>query len=164
VSETSAYFSNRLARATSGILWGGLTAGACDITYACIANQLRFGSPFSRTLQSVASGLLGRAALQGGWGTAALGLSLHFFIALAAATVYYTVSQKLTFMVRQAWLSGLTYGLLVYVFMSFVVVPLSAAPFRIRFDILGLLVHMFLVGLPIALAARKYSIDVHQHQ
>lgn len=156
MSATSVPDSREAARVASAILSGGLVAGACDITYACLANNIRFGSPFTRTLQSVASGLLGRDALQGGWKTAALGLSLHFFIALTAATVYYAASRKVPFMLREPWLSGLLYGVLVYFLMSFVVVPLSAAPFRIRFEILGLLVHMFLVGLPIALAARKY--------
>ncbi len=140
----------------SPILCGGVIAGALDISYACLRGMMG-GRPVARTLQSVASGLLGRAAFQGGWETALLGLFLHFVIAFGAAAAYYAVSQKLTILVGRAWLSGLLFGALVYLVMSLVVVPLSAAPFRIRLQIPDLLVHMFFIGLPIALAVRRYS-------
>jgi hypothetical protein len=55
--------------------------------------------------------------------------------------------------------SGIAYGLALYLAMNFVVMPLSAihatggkGPLYIV--ITGVLVHMFLVGLPIALMAR----------
>ena len=115
------------------------------------------GRPIVRTLQSVASGLLGRAALQGGWGAAALGLFLHFTIAMGAATVYYCVSRKLNVLAERPWMSGVLFGALVYLFMNLVVVPLSAAPFRIPLQITGLSVHMFLVGLPIALSVGHFA-------
>ncbi len=67
------------------LVQGGVLAGALDITYAIVFNYVRSGVPPVRILQSVASGLLGRAAYSGGAGTAGLGLALHFFIALTAA-------------------------------------------------------------------------------
>ncbi len=75
--------------ALPAILWGGVSAGILDITVAFI----RWGRPV-RILQGIAGGLLGAPAFQGGWGTAALGLVLHFFIALSAAVVYYTASRS----------------------------------------------------------------------
>jgi uncharacterized membrane protein YagU involved in acid resistance len=50
--------------------------------------------------------------------------------ALGAATVYYLAGRKLTFLVSRAVLCGLIYGVLVYLFMHIVVLPLSAAPKR----------------------------------
>lgn len=142
-----------------GILVGGLIAGALDITAAIVTNGWR-GVPPVRVLQSVASGLLGSPAFQGGNATAALGLLLHFLIALAAAAVYVAASRRLPALVRWPLLWGPLYGVAVYFFMSLVVVPLSAAPFRIRLDppdlATGLIVHMLCVGLPIALAARRF--------
>ncbi len=146
----------RRPKAVPAILWGGLIAGALDISYA-VVQGLWSGRPAARTLQSVASGLLGRDAFQGRWETAALGLLLHFIIALGAATVYYAASRKLAILVDRAWLSGLLFGTLVYLFMNLVVVPSSAATFRIPLHIPGLLVHMFFVGLPIALSVSRYS-------
>ena len=95
--------------ARRAILCGGLVAGALDITYACVRGILRGGTA-QRTLQSVASGLLGRGALEGGWATAALGLALHFLIALSFATTYYLASRKIALMVKRPVLSGLKDG------------------------------------------------------
>lgn len=143
--------------AGAAILWGGLSAGVLDITVAFV----RWGKPV-RILQSIASGILGPQAFQGGWGTAALGLALHFLIAFSAAVVYYAASRKLVFLRRRALVWGLFYGIAVYMFMSWVVVPLSAfpkskAPFSAAGLAISLLTHMFCVGLPIALAVRRYA-------
>jgi len=145
------------SKALPAIGWGGLIAGILDITTAFI----RWRPPV-RLLQGIASGLLGPHAFQGGWGTAVLGLALHFFIAFSAAAIYYAASRKLVFVQRRAVVWGLFYGIAVYMFMTWAVVPLSAvhrsqAPFSATGLALSLLTHMFCVGLPIALAVRRYS-------
>jgi hypothetical protein len=145
------------SKALPAIGWGGLIAGILDITTAFI----RWRPPV-RLLQGIASGLLGSRAFQGGLGTAALGLALHFFIAFSAAAIYYAASRKLAFLRQRAVVWGLFYGIAVYMFMTWVVVPLSAvrrshAPFSATSLALSLLTHMFCVGLPIALAVRGYS-------
>ena len=144
-------------RALPAILWGGLVAGALDITVAFI----RWGNP-ARILRGIAGGLLGPGAFQGGAATAALGLALHFSIALSATAVYYGASRKIAFLRQRAVVWGLFYGIAVYMVMTWIVVPLSAlpkskAPFILTGLVLSLLTHMFCVGLPIALATRKYS-------
>ena len=148
------------SRAARAITWGGLLAGVGDITFAFVVSGLRGVGPV-RVLQSVAGGLLGAAAREGGLATAALGLGLHFFIAFIWATVYWLVSRKLDVLVRHPVVCGLLYGAVVYAFMYFVVLPLSAiyfplsrAPSSILLNSAG---HMLLVGLPIALAASRYS-------
>ena len=150
------------SRAASSVVLGGLVAGAFDITYAIVFSYLRRGVLPSRVLQSVASGLLGPAAYDGGTPVAALGLGLHFFIALAAAAIYFFASQYLPVMVARPVLAGAVYGFGIYVFMNWVVIPLSRIgprPFP-HWDTLvtGLLVHMFLIGVPIALAVRRARI------
>ena len=146
-------------RALSSILLGGLVAGVFDITYAVVFSYLRRGVAPSRVLQSVASGLLGPAAYDGGAPTAVLGLALHFFIALVVATVYVFASQYLPVLIRRPVLAGSIYGIGVYAFMNLVVIPLSRVPPRTSFPLItlvtGLLVHMFLIGVPVALAARR---------
>ena len=157
MSPAQAASSAQQSNAVPAIVWGGLTAGVLDITVAFI----RWGNP-PRILKGIASGLLGPQAFHGGWGTAALGLGLHFLIALSAAAVYYAASRTLTFLTRRAVLWGFLYGIAVYMFMSWIVVPLSAfpkskAPFSFAALVLSLLTHMFCVGLPIALAVRRYA-------
>lgn len=145
------------SKAVRAILWGGLIAGTLDITAACVTNYLQRGASPVRTLQSVASGLLGPEAFAGAGGVAALGLLLHFVIAFGATVVFYLASRKIRFLVEQPWISGPLYGAAVYLFMNLVVVPLSAAPFRIPNNLTGLAIHIFCVGLPIALAVRRHS-------
>ncbi len=140
------------------ILVGGFIAGALDITYAIVFSGLR-GVPALRLLQSVASGLLGAAAYTGGRPTAALGLGLHFLIAFSAAAIFYIASQWCHLLTRHAVVSGVLYGLIIYAVMNLIVVPLSAFPRKLSFPPLvlatGLFVHMFCIGLPIALAVRR---------
>jgi len=142
------------------VLWGGLLAGVLDITGAFVTHGLRGVSPL-RILQSIAGGLLGKASYEGGLGTAALGVMLHFVIAFGAAFVYYAASRRFDFLVRRPVVCGLLYGIAVYLFMNSIVLPLSAFPHKIwpRFDVVltGLVVHMLCVGLPIALTVRRYS-------
>lgn len=147
-------------RAARAIVWGGLLAGVGDIAFAFVVNGLRGVGPV-RVLHSVAGGVLGRAALEGGLAAAALGGALHFLIAFCAAAVYWLASRRLGVLVHHAVVCGLLYGVAVNLFMSFVVVPLSAAYFKPSYAPSALLLnsagHMLLVGLPIALAARRYS-------
>lgn len=140
------------------IFWGGLIAGTCDITAACLVSYIRRGVSPAWVLQSVASGLLGQSSFEGGAATAALGLLLHYVIAYGATTVYFLASRKLRFLVDHAFVCGPLYGIAVWVFMNAVVVPLSAAPFKIPYSPVGLTVHMFCVGLPMALVVRRFSL------
>ena len=56
---------------------------------------------------------------------------------------------------------GLFYGMAIYLVMNLVVLPLSAlhlmGPFKLREMIQGLLVHMILIGLPIAYSVRRFA-------
>ena len=149
------------SRALPAILLGGLIAGTFDISYACIFSYLMRRTSPVRILQSVASGALGASAFTGGNKTAALGLLFHFLIATIAAAVYYLASRPLRFLVNQAIICGLLYGVSVYIVMNRVVLPLSAIPFKMSYPwpalIGGLLIHMLGIGLPIALVVRRYS-------
>lgn len=160
MNADSASFSPERSKAYQPILWGGLVAGALDLTAALVTNGFRGMSPV-RLLQLIASGLLGADSYNGGFKTASLGVVLHFVIALGAAAVYYAASRKLTFLVRHAIVAGLLYGVAVYFFMNLVVLPLSAFPHKVSFRpallVTGLIVHMLCVGLPIALVTRRYS-------
>ena len=80
-----------------------------------------------RILQSVAAGFLGKASFEGGTATAALGLALHFFIALSMAFAYFAASKQWPVLYQRQWICGIAYGLLLYLIMNFIVVPLSAA-------------------------------------
>jgi hypothetical protein len=133
---------------------GGLIAGTIDLLQASIL----FGWDIPLT---IAAGLLGPQAQHGGAGTYILGVLLHFFIALSAASIYYAVSLRLTFMREHPLVCGLFFGGAVQEVMNLVVLPLSAlharGPYELHDLILGLVVHMIVIGLPISFSVRRFG-------
>ena len=141
------------------VFWGGLISGVLDLIYATASVVLRGYSAIVLP-QAIATGLLGVNSFKGGVRTAILGVALEFLITFVATAVYFAASRKLTFLIRHAVRWGLLYGAAIYLFMNLIVVPLSAAP---KFDhtwasrVSDFLVHLFFIGLPMALAVRRYS-------
>ncbi len=168
-----------------GILLGGLLAGAFDIVYAFVAyGPLSYGVTPEQVLQSVAAGWIGRdASRAGGAETAALGLASHFLIATLMAAFYVFAAQRFRALTTKWMLWGFVYGLILYVVMNYVVVPLSAAggdgfagadalsrlqdafsELRPRYDAnypwmipATIFTHTVLVGVPIAWATRRFA-------
>ena len=140
---------------------GGIAAGVLDILYAFIVSGIAGVSPLLVS-QFIASGLLGAPAFQGGVATALLGLLLHFAMTIGMAALFVAASRKLPMLTERPILCGIAYGLMTYVIMNHVVLPLSAAPGPANSgsipQLLGsLAIHAFGVGLPIALAARRFA-------
>ena len=141
------------------LLWAGLLCGVLDITAAFVVYGLLYRVKPGRILQGIASGLLGSNAFDGGVATALLGLLCHFVIAFGAAAVYLLASRGIPFLMQHAVISGILYGVAVYFFMNLVVLPLSAAaprPFSFKTMLIGIVVHVFCVGLPISLTIRRF--------
>jgi hypothetical protein len=160
MSEPSSVTSRMKRRAVAAPLTAGLIAGILDITAAFLVYG-RYGAQPEQILQGIASGVLGPSAYNGGSKTAVLGLALHFVIALGAAAVFYAASRKLKFLTRHAGISGILFGIAVYYFMQYIVLPLSAfqkGPFSLSLMIIGVVIHMFCVGLPISLTIRRFPI------
>lgn len=137
-------------------LYAGLLAGALDITAAIVTN---LQVPARVVLQSVASGWMGRAAYQGGWPTAGLGLASHFAIMLVIAAIFVAAAVAIPAL-RRFWIPvGMVSGVAVWLAMTFLIVPMSASPLTPPADLLTALkpvaVHILAVGLPIAWVARR---------
>ncbi|TAJ64468.1 hypothetical protein [Brevundimonas sp.] len=137
-------------------LYAGLLAGALDITAAIVTN---LQVPARVVLQSVASGWMGRAAYQGGWPTAGLGLASHFAIMLVIAAIFVAAAAAIPAL-RRFWIPvGMVFGVAVWLAMTFLVVPMSASPLTPPADLMTALkpvaVHILAVGLPIAWVARR---------
>ena len=150
--------SNEL-RALPTILLAGVTVGLLDITAAFATWRTKGVRPV-RVLQGIASGILGSSSFDGGLKTAALGLALHFLIAFSTAGVFYAASLKLTLMTRDWIVCGALYGIGVYLFMYWFVIPISAAPrrpFSITATIIAIITHIACVGLPISWIVQRSS-------
>ena len=144
------------------ILLAGLIAGTLDMSDAVIFYYIRNHVPPIRIFQSIATGLLGPAARNGGWATAALGLALHYFIATCWAALFVVTASRVSALRRYAGPAGLVYGLFVYVAMNFVVVPLSHAPRPASLTqaipfINAVCAIVFLIGLPISLINKRLA-------
>lgn len=133
---------------------GGLIAGTLDLLQACIL----FGWDIPLV---IAGGLLGKSAFHGGAGTYILGVVLHFFIALSAASTYYAASTRLDFLRQYPLVCGLFFGAAVQEVMNLVVLPLSAlrsrGPYELHDLVVGLAVHMIVIGLPIAYSVKHFA-------
>jgi hypothetical protein len=137
----------------------GLTCGVMDISAALVVYGLMGSKPL-RLLQGIAGGIFGPRTYSGGISTALLGLAFHFAIAFGAATIFFLASRVMPFLLDHAVLSGVFYGIAVYFFMNRVVVQLSAAtkfPFSIKMMLIGVIIHIFCVGIPISLNIRRYA-------
>jgi hypothetical protein len=136
---------------------GGAIAATLDLVYAFVANG-QYGRTPLWVLQLVASGWLGSAAFGTGWGGGLLGLTSHFTILIAAAALYFSLSKRFPALASHAVACGALFGVLVYLFMNFVVLPFSAFPYKLSYPLPRLLegfaAHALFVGIPIALAVR----------
>jgi hypothetical protein len=150
----------RLRRPLAGVLVGGGIAATCDIVYAILRNGGKGRSPLW-VLQSVASGWYGEDAFNRGAAGGAVGLLSHYAILFVAATLYLFAARRWPVLVSRAALCGLVFGVGVYLFMNFVLLPLSAFPFHLTYPparlLEGFASHAFFVGLPIALAIRHFD-------
>ena len=142
------------------VLFGTLAVGTLDALDAIVFFGLRGATP-ARIFQSIAAGLLGRSSFSGGLATAALGVALHFFIAFLIVATYVLASRRFAMLTRAPIVCGLVYGVVVYLFMNLVVLPVSAAgrpTFVVPVVVNGVLIHMLGVGLPSALFAKAASV------
>jgi len=142
------------------VLAGGLLGGALDLTFAFLYYGPSGATPV-RILQFIASGVLGQGSFQMGLASAALGAFLHFFISACAAAIYYLATLRFTFLTRRVVIPGIVFGILVFLTMRGVVLPLSAVksgPMKLSSIIGELCSHMFLFGIPIAFAASRAAL------
>ena len=149
-----------LHRPIMGILIGGGVAATLDLIYAVTRNWFGGASPLW-TLQLVGSGWLGESSFSRGVPAGVLGFVSHYGIVFVAAALYYLASKRFAVLRSRALVCGAVFGVLVYLFMNFVVLPMSAFPLKLSYPaarlIEGFVSHAFLVGVPIALALRRFS-------
>lgn len=156
LSGSEAPATNQRSAVLMAILCGGLVAGTLDIGSASLINWL---NPIV-ILHAIASGILGSASFLYGWHAALLGLILQWAMSLLIATIYVSAASRISWLKRQWVPAGVAYGIIIFVVMNYVIVPLSAAPFKPHFiisKIIENLLAMILFGLIIAWCTRFYS-------
>ena len=148
------------------ILTGWLLCGVLDITAACTQAWFQAGRTPAMVFKGIASALWGRAALDAGPGMAAIGLAMHFTVALTATMVFYALSRRAAFLrTAPLLIVGPLYGLIVFAAMNYGTLPLLSLarslslgtpprwPGPMSWPQLG--IHMVCVGPPIAWGVRR---------
>ena len=149
-------------------LWRFLVAGALvavlDISFAeTYWVVIRNATTYARVLQSIASGAIGKSAFQGGSDTVILGAILHCTVAYGWTAIFLLASRHWRAFARVlagpygAVKTGFPFGVVVWLVMDFVVMPLSHArptPVGSTWFVVSLLWHPVGVGLPMAVVLR----------
>ena len=165
ISTTSHASSGSLADSASNpfvkaVAAAGLAVGVLDALDGVAFFGITAHQNPIQVLQFIASGFYGTAAFQKGLSGALVGLVAHFFIAFAFAAIYVGAARFLPLSRRDAAMWGMIYGIAVFIVVNLVVLPHTAvvkSPFSLPLLLNGVLGHALLVGLPIALAARRIT-------
>jgi hypothetical protein len=156
-SQMSSHMSSQaLRRNVLIIVAAGIIAGTTNL----VAAGAIFGGTMTHGFQMIASGLLGEEAYSGGIRAAVLGAVLHFAISIAAAGLYLWAALRHHALIRHWLVGGVVFGVLAYLVMSLVVVPLSHAAgpdFSLGMIVKELVAHTVLFGVPIAGIVRAFA-------
>jgi hypothetical protein len=148
-----------MASAVASVVRIGLIAGTLDIAENIVFNAFRHITPVM-IFQYIASGLTGVWAFHAGMASVALGVAIHYTIALFWTAVYYAASRRILILIRRPVICGLLYGAVVYLIMNFLVLPLSRVPHAraattLASRISGVLALLFCIGLTIAVLVSR---------
>lgn len=136
------------------ILASGSIVGVLDGVAASVFAWARGGTP-AGVFRFVASGVFGQRALTGGMPMVAWGVLFHFTVAIGWTALYFRLAPEIRWLSDHRLLGGMLYGLLVWIAMNLVVLPLSnVAPRPVSLTtatVVMILIHLFVIGVPIAL-------------
>ncbi|MBF4494474.1 DUF1440 domain-containing protein [Flavobacterium sp. MR2016-29] len=143
------------------VFLSGLIAGTLDIVAAITVYSIILNKTTGiKILQSIASGIFKKEAYTGGSSMALIGLLLHYFIAFTFAWFYFILYPRLSFLKKNALLSGIVYGIFVWIIMNLIVLPIvfPVLPQK-HFDfplMLSILILIVCIGIPISFITKKY--------
>ena len=149
----------RSARSAKAIVVATAVAGTLDILSAFVFAGIAGMTPV-QVLRFVASGPFGDApTATPAW--AAVGLAVHFAIMACMAAAYILIAPRLPALMRHPIVAGIAYGVLLWIIMYWIVRPLRFPEMPLPSTAYGianaLFSHCILVGIPIALIARRYA-------
>ena len=145
-------------------LTAGLVAGTLDITAACIQAYLKTGTMPSQVLKYVASGAVDPKTFSNDTMLAAVGLLVHFTIAILFAFFFFFLAKLIPSLVKFPILIGILYGVFVWGAMRFIILPyisrLNPKPIvgqeAMKNAAIAAAIIVVCVGIPVVLLARRY--------
>jgi hypothetical protein len=138
------------------IILTGLLAGTLDAIAAIVVSQ---ASP-AAVFKFIASGAFGAGkAFSGGDVMIFWGVIFHYFIAFSWTALFFFMYPALPWMRKNKYITGLLYGIFVWIMMNRVVIPLSEIPqrpFNLKGALTGMSILMIAIGLPISILTHRY--------
>ncbi len=146
------------------ILKAWLIAGTLDISCALLYYYIKTGNDPLNVLTYVAKTALGQELLNNKPILCVMGLLIHFVIAFGWTIIFFWLYPKLKLLQGNKVITGLVYGLFIWLVMTLVVVPLRTSPLgtlnmphlKIENSIIGAVILMLAVGLPVSLIIGNY--------
>lgn len=137
-----------------------LLAGTLDLLAAIVVYQV---SPI-RLLKVIAGGAVGmERAIAGNFSLVMLGMIIHYAIALFWTALFFLIYPKVSILKRNIVITGLLYGVIVWLIMNLIVLPwLSQIPqslFVLSDALIGMVILMVMIGLPVAVLTHRYYRD-----
>ncbi len=146
----------------SYLVLAGLIAGSLDAMAAIFI--ISHGNA-SSIFKFIASGIFGRGAFEGGDGMVALGIALHYFIAMSFTIFYFVIYRYVGVLHKSILLSTMLYGLFIYVVMNIIVMSLSNIIIPHR-NVVGVIknvsILMVCVAFPVVYSRKLYRLKYEQ--
>ncbi len=142
------------------ILFAGLLVGSLDIIAALVHFYIKTGKDPAIVLRYIASAVFGNEAYTE-TNMTAYGLIFHFLVAFIWTIFFFLIYTKLKLVSINPVLTGIAYGIFIWVVMTRIVVPVSRAAkgaFDLQQVIIGILILIGAIGLPLSFIARRFYI------
>jgi hypothetical protein len=140
------------------ILISGLIVGSFDLTAASIQTLIYHGN-LIRLFKYIATGVYGKEALNGGTAYALQGILFHYCIAMIWTIVFFLIYPKISLLAKNRILTGILYGLVVWLVMNCVVVPLSNTsknPFNLSRAMIAAGILIVAIAIPLSYMVYAY--------
>ncbi|WP_026969711.1 hypothetical protein [Algoriphagus terrigena] len=135
-----------------------LLVGTLDILAACIQYYLKTGSGPALVFKFIASGVFGAEAFSAGDSMIVYGLLFHYSIAVSFTIFFFLITTLFPALLKAKVVTGIGYGIAVWIVMNLIVVPISNTP-KGEFDWInagiGMLILIVCIGLPLSFIAAK---------
>jgi len=144
--------------AVATIISATIVSGVLDASAGVLVYWMYKGLNPLQVLQYIASGIFGPSVINGSFLYVLIGLVLHFAIAFMFTCAYYLGFPFIKSFAKNTIVNGLIYGIFIWVFMNYLVLPMSNIPHSPKdfVSVLELVWHSALVGLPIAIIIERH--------
>ena len=152
---------NQSKNIVAAIFMAGLVVGTLDLSAAMIQTIIMGREPL-KLMQYISSGMFGSRAFEGGLTYAVLGVVFHYFIAFVWTGIFFIVYPKIKNFAGNKIITGIVYGLFIWLIMNMVVVPLSkipSRPFNLNNALIGLGILIIAIGIPLSIMAHRFYLN-----